>query len=122
MLITAGVELLSWGWRAISRTRESVARVYSGFFSLEEWRQIACGVDLYPIYRKAVERYRDTHIVPAVFDPAFAELLMECRLHHRKQVAQRIKGLREDLQQHVLHPLRIERLIQTYGIDVLDTL
>ena len=122
LLITRGIELLNWGWRSVSRTKESIIRAYTGFLYFEEWRQIACGVNIFALYRKVVEPYRGTHLVQTVFHPAFTDLLMDFKLHHRKQVAQRCEGLRETLQEHVLHPSRIERLIADHGFDVLDTL
>lgn len=122
-LIDSGNILLHWGWRNIPKSADFIYSVYSKFFALEEWKSIACGMDLFALYRKTITPLdRMDAFFRSTFHPTMIGVLREFRDVHRSRMVNRAAVFREELKARVFHPDRIQRLIDTYGIEVLDSL
>jgi hypothetical protein len=122
-LVQAGLDLLRWGWRNVPRTVDVIHSIYSKFFALEEWRYIACGSSLIKLFKNALTPMdRFDHFVRTTFHPAFVGAIRELKQTHRSHMKNRVAVFREELVAQVFHPDRMQQLIDTYGIDVLDTL
>ncbi len=52
----------------------------------------------------------------------FQDMLYEMTAHHQTKLKERIQPFKEELIAAALHPRRVERWINEYGIDVLDAL
>jgi hypothetical protein len=52
----------------------------------------------------------------------FQDMLYEMTVHHQTKLKERIQPFKEELIAAAMHPRRVERLINEYGIDVLDML
>ncbi len=52
----------------------------------------------------------------------FQDMLYEMTAYHQKKMKDRIQPFKEELIAAALHPKRIERLIDEYGVEVLDVM
>ncbi len=52
----------------------------------------------------------------------FQDMLYEMTVHHQTKLKERIQPFKEELIATAMHPRRVERLINEFGIDVLDSL
>lgn len=92
------------------------------------WRQMVFSRELETLY--SLER--STHVImwpdtyEQVFvtklDPVFSQVLDELQTKHTRVIKERANVFKEELIQEVLHPRRIEPLINQYGIEILDQL